>query len=145
MMVRDDNMRILAGKRVGTDWANPWQMPQGGLDAGETADDALWRELREEIGTDRADLVTRARVWRTYDFPSELGSEVWGGKFAGQIQMWYLLHFRGDDADIVLDTHDAEFAQVKWVAPEDLPALVVGFKRAVYRAVLDEFAPFLAP
>ena len=145
VMLRDNERRILVGRRIDMPSANPWQMPQGGLDAGEAADDALWRELREEIGTDRADLVTRAREWLPYDFPAELGTEVWGGKYAGQLQMWYLLHFRGTGDDIVLGTHDAEFAEVSWVEPEELPALVVGFKRAVYRAVLDEFAPFLAP
>jgi len=135
--------RVLIGKRVDTT-ADAWQMPQGGLDDGENTIEALWREMYEEIGTTDADIVSRARQWLTYDFPTDLAPKLWGGRFAGQTQLWYLLRFTGTDHDIKLNVHDAEFSTVKWVPPAALPNMVIAFKRDLYYAVLREFAEPLA-
>ena len=135
--------RVLIGKRVDTT-ANAWQMPQGGLDDGENTVEALWREMYEEIGTTDADIISRARQWLTYDFPTDLAPKLWDGRFVGQTQLWYLLRFTGTDHDIKLNVHDAEFSTVKWVPPTVLPNIVIAFKRNLYHAVLREFAEPLA-
>ena len=81
--------------------SDAWQMPQGGLDAGEHPDDALWREMREEIGTDAAEIVARAGEWLSYDLPEDMAGKVWGGRYAGQLQLWYLLRFTGREDALI--------------------------------------------
>lgn len=143
IMLANPSGNILIGKRVDM-VRDAWQMPQGGLDHGESADDALWREMQEEIGTVNAGIVARARNWMHYDFPPEIAPTLWGGRFSGQIQLWYLLRFAGDDGEIVLDTHHPEFSEVRWVPPAQLPDMVIWFKRDSYLALLREFAAPLA-
>jgi len=133
MMLLDPAGLVLVGHRVDTK-ADAWQMPQGGIDDGE---------LKEEVGTDKATVLARARDWMPYDFPLDLQPGLWGGRFRGQTQMWFLLRFTGTDADLALDIHEREFTHTRWVRPEELPGLVVGFKRDTYRKVLQEFAPYL--
>ena len=135
--------RVLVGKRLDM-ISDAWQMPQGGLDDGENADEALWREMHEEIGTIDADIVVRARQWLTYEFPADLAPKLWEGRFAGQTQMWYLLRFTGAEGDIDLNVHKAEFSTVKWVPPAELPGMVIWFKRDSYLSILQEFAEPLA-
>ena len=143
IMLLNDAGRVLVGKRIDMQ-ANAWQMPQGGIDEHETPSDALWRELKEEVGTDKAALIAEAGDWLTYELPADRVPQLWGGRYRGQQQKWFLLRFTGSDADLALDTHEAEFSAVRWVEPHELPALVVGFKRDVYQKVLKEFAPHLA-
>jgi putative (di)nucleoside polyphosphate hydrolase len=100
--------------------------------------------MHEEIGTADAEVVVRARRWLNYDFPPDLAPKLWGGRFAGQTQMWYLLRFTGTDSDIVLDAHDPEFSAVKWVLPGELPNMVIWFKRDSYVSILEEFEEPLA-
>ena len=88
-------------------------------------------------------LFRSARDWLNYEFPLEMQPSLWGGRYRGQSQMWFLLRFRGTDADLALDTHEREFSQTKWVTPTALPDMVVGFKRDSYRKVLAEFAQHL--
>jgi putative (di)nucleoside polyphosphate hydrolase len=116
-----------------------WQMPQGGIDAGETPTQAALRELHEETGTDKAEIVAETRGWLHYDLPPPLAATAWRGRFRGQRQKWFLMRFEGEDSDIDLTRHDAEFDLWKWVAPAELPGLIVAFKRPVYVALLDEF------
>lgn len=120
-----------------------WQMPQGGIDAGETPLEAALRELYEETGTDKAELVAETRDWFSYDLPAAFVPTSWGGRYRGQRQKWFLMRFLGEDIDIVLDRHDVEFDAWKWVGPAELPGLIVEFKRAMYVALLAEFRAHL--
>lgn len=117
-----------------------WQMPQGGIDDGETPVDAALRELEEEVGTGRAEVLAETPNWLSYDLPPELAGRLWGGKYTGQTQKWFALGFTGDDADIRLDHHDRpEFSDWKWAALEDLSTFIVPFKRRLYDDVAAEF------
>ncbi|MDE2404356.1 MAG: RNA pyrophosphohydrolase [Sphingomonadales bacterium] len=132
------------GKRIDTQEGDFWQMPQGGIDPGEDIDAAAFRELAEETGVQphHATLVARTRAELLYDLPPEKLGRLWGGKYRGQRQTWLLARFTGADGDIRLDAHHPpEFCEWKWIAPALLPELIVPFKRAVYEAVLAEFAP----
>ena len=120
-----------------------WQMPQGGIDPGETPETAVFREMKEEIGTDKARIIGMMEDWQYYDLPDALAKKLWGGKYKGQRQKWIALEFTGTDADIRLDTHEhREFMQWKWVALTDVLNLAVPFKRDVYAKVVEAFAPF---
>jgi len=122
-----------------------WQMPQGGIDEGETAREAAMRELKEEVGTDRADILGESRRWYHYDLPAEIAGGMWGGRYRGQRQKWFALRFTGNDADIDIATEFPEFDAWQWVAPERLPGLIVPFKRLIYEAVLEEFRQYCRP
>ena len=120
-----------------------WQMPQGGIDPGETPPQAAIRELREEVGTDRAEILAESRLWLHYDLPSDIASRMWSGRLRGQRQKWFLMRFTGEDADINPATEHPEFDAWEWVEPERLPELIVPFKRQLYRELLAEFRPHL--
>ncbi len=133
---------VFVGKRIDNKEGDAWQMPQGGIDDGEELHPAALRELAEETGVS-ADLVTiiaESREEHFYDLPEELLGRLWGGKYRGQRQKWLLLRFGGEDGDINLNAHDpAEFLDWRWVEPEQLPDLIVPFKKRVYRQVVEEF------
>jgi putative (di)nucleoside polyphosphate hydrolase len=122
-----------------------WQMPQGGIDPGETPSEAALRELREEIGTDKAEILAESRAWLCYDVPSDIVGTIWGGRYRGQRQKWFLMRFTGNDADIDLATEHPEFDDWRWARPEQLPELIVPFKRRLYIDVLDEFREYCHP
>lgn len=121
-----------------------WQMPQGGIDAGETPRQAAWRELGEETGTDNAAIVAESRAWIRYDLPADLVPRLWGGRYRGQEQKWFALRFLGTDADIAIDGEEAEFSAWRWAELDDIPDLIVPFKRALYRRLVAEFAAVAA-
>jgi putative (di)nucleoside polyphosphate hydrolase len=123
-----------------------WQLPQGGMDEGEDPRVAVMRELAEEIGTDRAVIIGEHPGWLTYDLPPELLGVALGGRYRGQRQKWFALRFLGTDADIRLDADPhPEFDAWRWAELAELPALAVGFKRAIYAELARSFARFAGP
>ena len=133
---------VFAGRRIDSR-AEAWQMPQGGIDAGESPLQACMREMREEIGTNTAELLSQHDDWLYYDIPLPLADRLWQGRYKGQKQKWMALRFTGDDSDINIATEEPEFCEWKWLSPHDLVDLAVPFKRDVYQNVLAAFAPYL--
>ena len=126
--------------------AGGWQLPQGGIDAGEDPRIAIFRELEEEIGTARAEILAEHPDWMTYDLPPELIGKALGGKYRGQRQKWFAMRFLGTDADIRLDLDPhPEFDAWRWANYWVPLEAVIEFKRGVYRAALNELAPNLFP
>lgn len=125
------------------DW---WQMPQGGIDAGEEPEKAARRELYEETGVTSAAIIAESRDWYRYDLPSDLVGIAWKGRYCGQRQKWFVARFEGPESEIDLDgrpEHDAEFDAWQWVELQTLPGLIVPFKREVYSQLVNEFAPVI--
>lgn len=123
--------------------AGGWQLPQGGIDEGEDARAAVMRELEEEIGTRKAELIGEHPEWLTYDLPPDLLGIAWRGRYRGQRQRWFALRFTGEDGDIRLDLDPhPEFDAWRWVPLTELPSLAVAFKRPVYEVLTDSFARF---
>ncbi len=145
MLVNREGL-VFVGQRIDPSAHGFWQMPQGGIDKGEDIEAAALRELREEIGVAEhlVEIIAQGSRPLLYDLPPELLGKVWKGKYRGQEQYWLLGRFLGEDADIDLEAHDPpEFNAWRWVAPEQLPELIVPFKRAVYEALVAEFAPLI--
>lgn len=120
-----------------------WQMPQGGIDKGEDALDAAYRELYEETGMRTVTLLGEARDWINYDLPPQLIGIGLKGKYRGQTQRWFAFRFDGDESEIAINPppggHSAEFDAWEWKPMETLPDLIVSFKRGVYEQVVAEF------
>jgi putative (di)nucleoside polyphosphate hydrolase len=130
---------VWAGRRLDQK-GDAWQMPQGGIDDGETAREAALRELEEEIGTGKAEIIAESKDWLTYELPPELVGVAWKGKYRGQKQKWFALRFTGRDQDITIETEHPEFAEWRWVEFERLVELIVPFKRELYQQITAEFA-----
>ncbi|MES2173750.1 MAG: RNA pyrophosphohydrolase [Pseudomonadota bacterium] len=139
MLVNMDG-KVFVGQRL-DNVVEAWQMPQGGIDEGEEAKAAALRELQEETGIrpDLVEIIAKAKDEHFYDLPPELVGKLWGGKYRGQRQYWYLARFVGQDGDIDIQTRHPEFREWKWAVPDTLPDLIVPFKRKLYRDILQEF------
>lgn len=143
LMLLNAQNQVFVARRIDTT-SEAWQMPQGGMDAGETPIQAAMRELEEEIGTNKAELIRESLDWYTYDLPDELIGKLWDGRFRGQRQKWFAMRFTGTDADINIQTHDPEFCEWKWLDMRLLPDIIVPFKRSLYKALVQEFLPVTA-
>jgi putative (di)nucleoside polyphosphate hydrolase len=131
---------VFVGQRLDNN-QNAWQMPQGGIDAGEDPETAAYRELLEETGVKKQDVrfVASSSQWLSYDLPEDLIPILWNGKFRGQKQKWFLFKFLGEDGDINIATEHPEFSKWKWISKENLLKEIVPFKKSVYENVLKEF------
>jgi putative (di)nucleoside polyphosphate hydrolase len=138
VMLLNRQAEVLVGRRIDMP-SDAWQMPQGGIDGNETPEAAAWREMREEIGTDKAALLAESRDWYFYDLPPDLADQIWHGRFRGQRQKWFAFRFLGQDGDIDITTHRPEFSDWKWAPMSELPSLIVPFKRHLYADLLTEF------
>ena len=139
MMVNEKGY-VFVGQRLDNN-QNAWQMPQGGIDAGEDPETAAYRELLEETGVKKQDLqfVASSSQWLSYDLPEDLIPILWNGKFRGQKQKWFLFKFLGEDRNINIETEHPEFSKWKWISKENLLKEIVPFKKSVYENVLKEF------
>jgi len=142
MMVINDDGQVLVGARL-DNATDAWQMPQGGIDEGEDPHVAALRELREEIGTDKVDIIAEIEDWLTYDLPPELLGKMWKGRYGGQKQKWFLMHFTGVDTDINIETAHPEFREWQWTHIDTLPERIVPFKKDLYQQIVDYFRPVI--
>ena len=138
MLARPDG-QVFVGQRIDTEGA--WQMPQGGIDPGETPVQAALRELTEETGiaADKVTIEAESEEWFPYDLPHDLVPKLWKGRFRGQEQKWVLMRFHGTDADVNIVQPHQEFSKWRWLAADALLEQIVPFKRSVYAGVLKAF------
>jgi putative (di)nucleoside polyphosphate hydrolase len=143
LLNRDD--RVFTARRI-DQAVEAWQMPQGGIDAGEAPLPAALRELEEEISVPpgKVTLLHECRDWLTYDLPTELIGKAWKGKYRGQRQKWFAFRFDGQDSDINIDTRHPEFEAWRWQDMRTLPDMIVPFKQALYEKLVAEFSFLLA-
>ena len=143
MLLNREN-KVWVGQRLDST-LEAWQMPQGGLDPGEEAQEGALRELEEETGIarDKVEILARCPEQLLYDLPDELLGKLWKGKWRGQTQTWFLMRFTGEDSDVHIETEHPEFRAWKWAEPESLPELIVPFKKGLYKNVLKAFADWL--
>lgn len=135
---------VFAGRRI-EQTVEGWQMPQGGIDEGETPAEAGLRELKEEIGTGKATILREHPEWLAYDLPQHLLGIGLHGRYRGQRQKWLAMRFTGSDCEIDVATPHPEFAEWKWLAIEALPRLIVPFKRDTYTKVIAAFRDLASP
>ena len=144
VMLLNAHRQVWVGQRLDNK-LEAWQMPQGGLDPGESPLEGAYRELEEETGIvrDLVEIVTQAREPLYYDLPEDLIGKVWKEPWRGQRQTWFLARFLGQDEDVNIATPEPEFRAWKWAEPAELPAMIVPFKRKLYEDVLEGFAAWL--
>ncbi len=141
MMIINKEKRIFVAKRLDTK-VQAWQMPQGGINLGETPSKAAIREMEEEIGTSLARIIAESKYWYSYDIPKFLIQKLWDGHYRGQRQKWFLIEFTGKDEDINLNTSFPEFTEWRWADLDELPDIIIPFKKRLYLEVINEFSSF---
>lgn len=146
VMVLNAQGRVFVGRRIVQEMGQAWQMPQGGIDEGEDLLTAALRELEEETGITKVRVLAEAAEWFTYDLPPEALGIALKGKYRGQRQKWFAVRFLGSDRDVNLKHHrPPEFDAFRWVAIDELPDLIVPFKRGVYVQVVEAFRHLAVP
>ena len=139
MMILNQSNEILVGRRLDHP-SGYWQMPQGGIDKNEIPEEAVWREMMEEIGTNNADLIHTSSHWLNYEIPKvTLKTLPWGERYVGQTQKWFVFRFTGKNTDINVGTENPEFSEWKWTNQNTLTNNAVPFKKNLYETVLQEF------
>lgn len=142
MMIVNNNNKIFVGKRIDSK-TNGWQMPQGGIDLGETPSAAALREMMEELGSDKGYILAESKRWYSYRLPKFLIPKLWDGRYCGQRQKWFLIRFTGSDNDINIKTKHPEFDNWKWVNFDELLKNIIPFKHKLYQQVINEFKDIL--
>ena len=137
MLVNRQN-EVFIARRIGAPGYH-WQMPQGGIDNNESPREAAFREMKEEIGTNNAEIIGECPEWYSYDLPGKLSRQIWKGQYRGQTQKWVALRFTGSDSDINIETEEPEFISWQWLSPEQLVQRAVPFKQDVYENLMDTF------
>ena len=137
IIVLNNNNQVFVGKRKDNP-VDKWQMPQGGVDKGEDFITAMRRELIEETSIKNIKILKEIQNMYQYELPKNLVGIIWRGKFRGQRQKWFITKFLGKDDEINLDTQHPEFIDWKWIDPQDLPEVIVDFKKKLYLNLLKE-------
>ena len=141
MIVMNKNGLVFVGQRIDST-VEAWQLPQGGVDAGEDFEQAAFRELEEEMGTNKVELIAQSQGFYVYDVPKAMCEKIWKGKYVGQKQKWFLFRLLGNDQDINIHTKHPEFKDWKWVHPSQLEGLIVDFKKDLYRQLYEDFKSY---
>ena len=129
--------KVFVGKRIDNP-SNSWQMPQGGVNHNENFLAAAKRELEEETGIKKVELIKELDIWLSYNLPKNLLGKLWNGKYRGQKQKWFIMKFVGKNEDINIKTKDPEFLDWKWINPLELTKIAVNFKLNVYKKIKEE-------
>ncbi len=142
VIVLNSENKIFVGKRKDNP-VNKWQMPQGGVDKNEIFLDAMKRELQEETSIKNIKVLKELDKWLEYELPKNLLGIIWKGKYRGQKQKWFIVRFIGQETEINLQTKNPEFIEWKWIKIDELPDVVVHFKKNVYEKLLIELKKFI--
>ena len=143
VIVLNNQNKVFVGKRKDNP-IDKWQMPQGGVDKNESFLDAMKRELNEETSITNIKILKELDEWFEYELPKKLLGIIWKGKFRGQKQKWFIVKFTGNDSEINLKTKNQEFIEWKWIKIEDLPKVIVDFKKDVYEKLLIKLKKFIS-
>ena len=138
----NDEGKVFIGQRF-DEKTEALQMPQGGIDENENPEEALWREMMEEIGTNKASILHHIDEWLYYDLPSDIAQSIWNGRYIGQKQKWFLLSFDGKDNDININTENPEFVSWQWVNIDKVEDLAIDFKKDMYKTIVQHFKPII--
>ena len=141
-IVLNKKNQVFVGKRKDNP-VDKWQMPQGGVNEGEDLTSAMKRELNEETGIENIKILNEIDGWFEYELPNYLLGKIWRGKFRGQKQKWFIVKFLGDDEEINLEKDKPEFIEWKWLDIENLPNVIVDFKKKVYEKLLPKIRNFI--
>ena len=143
IMMLNDSKQVFVARRIDTT-SEAWQMPQGGIDGGEDVKETALRELKEEIGTDNVEVLAESKDWYFYDLPKEIVGKIWKGRYRGQRQKWFVVRFLGADAEINIETEHPEFNEWKWIDAQDMPDIIVPFKKKLYEDLIEEFKDIIS-
>ena len=142
IIVLNKENKVFVGKRRDNP-INKWQMPQGGVDRGENLVNAMKRELKEETSIKSIEILKELEGWTEYELPDYLLGKIWRGKYRGQKQKWFIVRFLGKDEEINLKTTHPEFIEWQWLDIENLPSVIVHFKKKVYEKLLPVIKSFI--
>ena len=142
VVVLNANNKVFVGKRKDNP-VDKWQMPQGGVEPGETFLEAMKRELAEETSIKNIKILKELDYWLEYELPKNLIGIIWKGQYRGQKQKWFIARFLGSDNEINLNTKKPEFIEWKWLEINELPSVIVDFKKNVYKRLVSELNKFI--
>ena len=142
VIILNNENKVFVGKRKDNP-VNKWQMPQGGVEKGESYLSAMKRELYEETSIKSIHILREIDGFFEYELPKNLVGIIWKGKFRGQKQKWFIAKFIGDEKEINLQTRNPEFIEWKWIIPDDLPKTIVDFKKKMYVELLEIINDFI--